>query len=55
MDRPAQLRRKRLIRTALVCVAVLALGAVVLGLGDVVRAALDPPQQVQPYDPLVRW
>jgi hypothetical protein len=50
-----QMRRRRLIRTAVLCAVVLGLGAMVLGLGDVVRAALDPPQPVQPYDPLVRW
>jgi hypothetical protein len=45
----------RLIRAVLVFVAVVGLGATVLGLGDVVRAALDPPPQVKPYDPLTRW
>jgi hypothetical protein len=55
MPTPDQLRRRRLIRTAMLCTVVLVLGAMVLGLGDVVRAALDPPQPVQPYDPLVSW
>lgn len=48
-------RRRPQIRTALLVVAVVALGAVALGCGDVVRAALDPPPPLQPYDPLVRW
>jgi hypothetical protein len=53
--KPPTAHRKRIIRTAIVFVAVVALAALALGLGDVVRAALDPPPNIQPYDPLVRW
>ncbi|WP_439594942.1 hypothetical protein [Falsiroseomonas sp.] len=52
---PLQIRRKRLIRTAALAAAVFGLVALALGLGDVVSAALDPPSQVKPYDPLLRW
>ncbi|MGX9965096.1 hypothetical protein ACVFYP_17330 [Roseomonas sp. F4] len=52
---PAQIRQRRLFRTAFVVVAVGGLAALLLGLGDVVSAALDPPAAVQPYDPLQRW
>lgn len=50
-----QVRRKRLLRSAIVVVAVLV--AVFAGLEcvQVVRAAFDPPAAVLPYDPLLRW
>ncbi|NKC30155.1 hypothetical protein [Falsiroseomonas selenitidurans] len=49
------MRRKRLVHTTVVVVAVLALVGLAFGFGDVVRAAFEPAQMVQPYDPLVRW
>ena len=52
---PTTLRNRRLIRTAIVVIAVAGLGALILGLGDVVSAAFEPPSQVRPYDPLQRW
>jgi hypothetical protein len=46
---------KRVIRLVLVLAAVVTLGGVLLGLGDMVSAALDPPKPMQPYDPMPNW
>jgi hypothetical protein len=47
--------RHRLLRPALLILAVAVFAVVCLGMGDVVRAAFQPAPQVQPYDPLPRW
>jgi beta-lactamase regulating signal transducer with metallopeptidase domain len=51
----AQTKRMRFVRTTVMAVAVIALLVMVLGMGDVVRAALEAPAPVKPYDPMPRW
>jgi len=47
--------RGRLVRSLVVAVVVVAATAVMLGFGDVVRAAFQDPPLIKPYDPLPRW
>ncbi len=46
---------RRLLRSAVVAVAVVALVVTALGMSDVVRAAFEAPPAVKPYDPMPRW
>ena len=42
-------------RSLVVAVVVFAAAALVLGVGDAVRAAFQDPPLIKPYDPLPRW
>lgn len=55
VESPESPRRPRLARSIFVAVAVVALVAMSLGIGDVVRAAFEAPPAVKPYDPMPRW
>lgn len=49
------IRHKYLIRMGFFVLAAFALGGIVLLFSDVVRAALDQPNTIKPYDPLANW
>lgn len=55
LEGPEQPRRSRLAQSIFVAVAIVALVAMSLGIGDVVRAAFEAPPPVKPYDPMPRW
>lgn len=47
--------RKSLTRPIVMAIVVIAAAGLLLGVGDVVRAAFQDPPLVKPYDPLPNW
>ena len=49
------IRPRRSWRTVIVAVVAIGLVSALLGIGDVVRAHLQVPPVIKPYDPMPRW